>query len=107
MAVWPGVTHCAVCLLFTALVETFNWSPRQAELPFTVMGAGYVLASFPFTRWIYRNAPQTRPPWECRQCGYLLFGLTSPRCPECGTSFDLRVLEHPEAKDALRGSRTV
>ncbi len=24
----------------------------------------------------------------CRKCGYLLHGLTEPRCPECGTAFD-------------------
>lgn len=23
----------------------------------------------------------------CRSCGYLLIGLTVPRCPECGTEF--------------------
>ncbi len=26
----------------------------------------------------------------CRTCGYSLFNLTEPRCPECGTGFDLR-----------------
>lgn len=25
----------------------------------------------------------------CRQCGYALHGLPSPRCPECGRDFDL------------------
>ncbi len=25
---------------------------------------------------------------RCRQCGYLLRGLTEPRCPECGRPFD-------------------
>ena len=25
---------------------------------------------------------------RCRECGYLLLGLTEPRCPECGTPFD-------------------
>jgi len=29
----------------------------------------------------------------CDKCGYCLFGLTQPRCPECGTAFDLRLLE--------------
>jgi hypothetical protein len=25
---------------------------------------------------------------RCRKCGYLLYGLTEPRCPECGEPFD-------------------
>jgi len=25
----------------------------------------------------------------CRQCGYRLNGLAAPRCPECGSAFDL------------------
>jgi len=24
---------------------------------------------------------------KCQRCGYLLRGLTTPRCPECGTPF--------------------
>ena len=27
---------------------------------------------------------------ECRICGYALWSLTEPRCPECGTAFDFR-----------------
>jgi len=30
---------------------------------------------------------------RCAQCGYLLKGLESPRCPECGTPFD-RYVSH-------------
>lgn len=29
----------------------------------------------------------------CRRCGYLLRGLTVPRCPECGQPFDPALLE--------------
>jgi len=32
--------------------------------------------------------PRTR----CQGCGYLLTGLTEPRCPECGRAFDARLL---------------
>gem|GEM_PF-2832980 len=28
----------------------------------------------------------------CLECGYCLRGLTSPRCPECGTPFDAALL---------------
>lgn len=26
---------------------------------------------------------------RCRGCGYLLLGLSEPRCPECGVRFEL------------------
>jgi len=46
----------------------------------------------------------------CHKCGYLLTGLTEPRCPECGTAFDPALLEKlsPNAGDAAReaSSRT-
>ena len=29
---------------------------------------------------------------QCHKCGYNLYGLTEPRCPECGTPFDRRFL---------------
>jgi len=28
----------------------------------------------------------------CEKCGYILYGLHDPRCPECGTSFDPALL---------------
>lgn len=33
-----------------------------------------------------RRTPETAP--HCMNCGYLLYGLTENRCPECGTPFD-------------------
>jgi hypothetical protein len=39
-----GLTHCAICLFFTTLVNVRNWSPREATLPFTVMGGAYLVA---------------------------------------------------------------
>ena len=42
------------------------------------------------------TAPSTPDPVElapasprCRQCGYPLLHLSTPKCPECGTAFDL------------------
>jgi hypothetical protein len=29
---------------------------------------------------------------KCEHCGYLLYGLTEPRCPECGEPFDWSLL---------------
>ncbi len=32
-------------------------------------------------------------PPQCNCCGYNLTGLSEPRCPECGTSFDPALLD--------------
>ena len=32
-------------------------------------------------------------PSNCANCGYMLRGLTTPRCPECGTPFTPPVIE--------------
>jgi hypothetical protein len=38
---------------------------------------------------------------QCKACGYILLGLTEPRCPECGYAFDpklLRVIGDPRQR---------
>lgn len=37
--------------------------------------AGYRIWARPVSELAY---------WECGRCGYFLYGLTEPRCPECG-----------------------
>lgn len=37
------------------------------------------------------RARRRRRDGVCRKCGYLLIGLTSPRCPECGMAFEATV----------------
>jgi hypothetical protein len=36
-------------------------------------------------------------PGHCRVCGYNLYGLPEPRCPECGTPFESVRRVHPDA----------
>ncbi len=44
-------------------------------------------------RWriIHPRAPEVLH-LRCERCGYNLTGLTEPRCPECGTPFDPKLL---------------
>lgn len=35
---------------------------------------------------VWRYPLRHRAYYECRTCGYFLYGTTSGRCPECGTS---------------------
>ena len=45
-----------------------------------------VLASIFATVLAFRRAPIG--PGHCLSCGYNLYGLVEPRCPECGTPYD-------------------
>ena len=40
-----GAAHCAVCVLFVALVNWRNWDPGDARLPFLGMGTVYTGAT--------------------------------------------------------------
>ncbi len=88
-----GFANFGVCLLFFALVYLLSWNPDEAKDPFTVMGAMYVLTTFPCVLMATINAPRVVDPWVCATCGYLLYGLTEPRCPECGAPFDPSLLD--------------
>jgi len=37
---------------------------------------------------------------RCMKCGYNLYGLTEPRCPECGTPFDPKLNEEQSEDSA-------
>ena len=42
---WIGAADVAICVLFVTLVNWLSWSPRDATLPFTVMGAMHVIGT--------------------------------------------------------------
>jgi hypothetical protein len=63
---------------------TFGWSP-WVGVPLVAI----LLAVAVPTLLVWRFVPKF-PPGHCRRCGYNLKGLTQPRCPECGASFELK-----------------
>lgn len=42
---------------------------------------------------------------RCEKCGYFLFRLVSPRCPECGTPFDPAKLGRLSLADSAQGEQ--
>ncbi len=99
-----GVAHIAVTWLFFGLVNLLEWSPRQAVLPFTIIGLAYLAFVTPLTWLAWRQRPPVFEPWQCQACGYPLFGLAHPNCPECGRPFDLesvRRLQPPDSHPSL------
>jgi hypothetical protein len=87
-----GVANCSICLLFFGLVLTLGWSPADADAPFAGMGLVFTVSTLPAVLRATRRAPATLSPWICARCGYLLYGLSEARCPECGTPFDPSLL---------------
>src|SRR5262245_24384496 len=92
LAAWLALVLGAFAYSFMAsLIRTSLWYSSSVPLSpstrienlvsvvliwFGVLTAG--LAALRVTRTVSED--QTR----CRQCGYILRGLTEPRCPECG-----------------------
>jgi hypothetical protein len=87
-AVALGASHLAICVTFVAMVNLARLSPRSAYVPFLCVGVPYVIGLTAATVWASRRMPRRERPWECEGCGYLLVGLSEPRCPECGLGFD-------------------
>jgi hypothetical protein len=92
MAVRIGIGHCAVCLFVLLVVNVAGWGPHQAGEPLTLIGALYVFGMLPVSVLAWQNPPREVDPAVCVRCGYSLFGLHEPRCPECGTPFDPKLL---------------
>jgi len=89
---YVGIAHCGLFALLFVLVVVNRWGPRDAQLPFIVIGLVYLACATPLTVRAWRSAPVKRHPMMCVKCGYLLYGLSEPRCPECGTPFDPKLL---------------
>jgi hypothetical protein len=95
-----GFVHAGFCLFIFLLIVTLRWGPPQARHPVLIIGGLYTLACIPLTIWAWFEPSKERSPWVCAGCGYLLRGLTEPRCPECGTAFDPQKLVGPPPTSA-------
>ncbi len=86
-----GITYSLMCVGSFLSVIVFDLSPTEAETPFFV--AGLILVPV-LAIWCSRIVVEPPPmpedvdSYRCQQCGYLLYGLREPRCPECGQAFD-------------------
>ena len=63
-------------------IDMFAWLPLIVFSAWPILSLALLLRR----RW---RTHRRRKLGLCVKCGYNLTGLTSPRCPECGTGFDL------------------
>lgn len=104
---WSGSLLCGFLLLLILspilklCAHAGTWLARNGELLAIgiAMFVAWYLAPF-LLLWIFRGRLRQYL-WRellkhhvptCLKCGYDLRGLISPRCPECGVSFDERLL---------------
>jgi hypothetical protein len=80
-------------MLVFIVINLFDWGPSEAHRPVFFMNCFFFFMLFVLTILAWFRRPVSRAPWECRQCGYMLLGLTQPRCPECGTGCDLQAVQ--------------
>jgi hypothetical protein len=87
-----GVAHCGLYVLLFIVVVIGGLGPEDAILPFLCIGGVYLAGAAPLSVLAWRRGPEKHHPMMCVKCGYLLYGLTEARCPECGTPFDRELL---------------
>jgi predicted RNA-binding Zn-ribbon protein involved in translation (DUF1610 family) len=65
----------------------FMPGPQELVVIFGMCGLPLILVAG-IAYLIYRlvRARAQNNETRCRKCGYILRGITEPRCPECGTS---------------------
>lgn len=80
------------CSVFACAVnDHVNWLPRIRGWGSPVLDISIPLwlavVTWTLLEWqlASRGRHALTPPPYCRNCGYTLFGLDTPRCPECGT----------------------
>lgn len=90
-----GLAHLVLPFAMFGLVALFNMGPLQARPAFLRADAVFLVVMVPLSIIACLRGPAIRAfkhPGLCGRCGYPLHGLTEPRCPECGTPFDPKLL---------------
>ena len=75
--------------------------PRNLRVPLWVPGLLFLPGAYACVLPLSRRRKRKKL-GLCLKCGYDLKGLTEPRCPECGTPFDMFERFTPNARKALR-----
>ena len=85
--VWGGLAFGLLLVILGVTVRTMSVKTQPTFVSAcAVLAVFVILPSLVVTVAIYANLEQERPDREtrCRKCGYILRGISEPRCPECG-----------------------
>src|SRR5262245_31692714 len=84
LRIWPGVTLIGLTELGSTIEAVSSYSLPILPASAVLAAIGSVILFAPVLRRIRRTKRGL-----CTECGYLLTGLTSHRCPECGAHVHL------------------
>ena len=84
----------------TYWMPKFRVSPSGAVYSFAIPLWMPIFLSATLLPWSFVSARRCkrRELGECLKCGYSLHGLTEPRCPECGTPFEMSKLKEADSQ---------
>ena len=102
----PGIRIAYFILTFlfslTLLTWIADWAPNEAYVPFVVLGSGFIVTVLVLSNRSFGNAPNRYEEWQCLNCGYPLYGLTTNRCPECGNEINAALVEKYRNQDPIK-----
>lgn len=82
-----------------ALGHESIWSYVASAIGFVIV-MGIVCRIVAACTHLRQDALARRADWRlCEECGYLLYGLNEPRCPECGTAFQHEIPSPPDPRE--------
>lgn len=83
----PAITLSYLTLVIIS--QSTTQPLATANLVIMLSGMAYsIVCLIPTVRLWRDEFGKHLPAWLCKNCGYSLFGLSRPTCPECGQVFD-------------------
>lgn len=61
-----------------------GWAFTVLWIVSLICGSAIGIAVYAWATREWSSPPPIEPETRCRNCGYILRGITEPRCPECG-----------------------
>ena len=97
-AKWPWMLRVVVAVLVGFAVQvvvrlsllryltTATYANTALQLSLSLLTLSLPVLIYALLTWRYGPRPEDVMETRCRECGYILRGITEPRCPECGES---------------------
>ncbi|WP_432799068.1 hypothetical protein [Poriferisphaera sp. WC338] len=90
-----------ITLSITLFVVGYNADKSGPGIDALVFALGLILGSIIFFVLAFislipnhKNLPKHGLAWQCAKCSHTLWGLSEPRCPECGSPLSAKQIQN-------------